>query len=111
MQYGEVNAPLARELTRVQSCMAFDRELLPGNEVGVMIERSYNDFVARAHIRTTHAEATRLSDSVVPRVKIRQDGSETPTKRAIRSRDSRYRSVARTDSAYAPRCGLALSCS
>jgi len=42
---------------------------------------------ARTFVRP-HDDATRLSDSVVPRVKMRRSASFTPTKRATRNRAS-----------------------
>ena len=55
-----------------------------------------------------HEPATRLIDSVVPRVKTTASGAQALTNRATVFRASSYASVAATASPYAPRWTLAL---
>ena len=84
----EIDTAVRRDVGNAQRSADAECELLPRNEVGMMLEARDHDLVASADGCVAYAVATRLSDSVVPRVKINRAASRTPTNVATRARAS-----------------------
>ena len=87
------------------------RDHLPGNEVGVVLQRRDDDLVVRpAGLPRPQLCATRLMASVVPRVKMISRVEAAFRKRRTRSRAPSKASVASWLSVCTPRCTLACRC-
>jgi len=82
---------------------------LPRHDVGVVLHLRHDDLVARAKMGRPHAAATRLIASVVPRTKTISRGVAALRNRCTVVRADSYADVARSLSAYTPRCTFAFS--
>ena len=77
----EVEPAVGRQRDVTQYRPFFRGNLLPRNEVGVMLHLVDEQLVAARRNRRPQALATRLIDIVVPEVKMISSGSSAPMKR------------------------------
>ena len=67
----QIEPSVCSQLADLERRANFEGELLPGDEIGVMVECGHDDLVAGGEIWRPHDVATRFSASVVPLVKIK----------------------------------------